>query len=122
MIINAKRQALILSLHQAAPTLVRGLVWVLRLLNLPYQRLECLADVLVVSCASLGPPAVEFLCDPLAVLRTDLPLLWAQVALVSHDDDGNPLDSLKSTDRVSSDGHALSEVEKENGSTTYQVV
>lgn len=83
-----------LELHCDAIALLRRLSRVLGLLNLSNQQLKCLADVLVVPCARLGPAALEFLRQLLAFFGADLALLWPQIALVTYNDDGNGFGTL----------------------------
>lgn len=77
-------------------TLAAGgrLIRILRLLDLSDEQLKGLFDVFVVARAGLGPAAAVLLRQLLAVLSCDLALLGAQVTLVAHDDDRNPLDAL----------------------------
>ena len=87
------------SLHQVTVALLWRLAWVLRLFDLLYHQLKSLADVLVVPRARFGPAALQLLCYLLALLRTDLPLLGAEVALVSYDDNGDCLGTLSISPR-----------------------
>ena len=63
------------NLHQHALATLSRHVRVLRLLDLVDQELECLADVLVVARACLGPRALELLGQLLSLLGRHLPLL-----------------------------------------------
>lgn len=82
------------NLHDDAFVSASRLLWVLGLLDLAYQHLECLLDVLVVLCAGLGPRALELSRECLALLFLHLPLLGPYVALVADDDYGYPVDAL----------------------------
>lgn len=81
-------------LHQNAVALGGCLARVLRLLNLSDQELEGLADVLVVSCARLGPAALNLFGELLSIFRSDLSLLGSQVALVADNADRNGVSTL----------------------------
>jgi len=86
-------------LHDLAFSAVDRLVGVLGFLDLGDKQLECLADVLVVAGASLGPSAVELFRQLPAVLLADLSLLRPQIALVTHNNDRDTVRSLQ-TKRV----------------------
>lgn len=73
-------------LHQLAIALCRRVAWILRLLDLPDQYLERLADVLVISCARLSPAALELICHLLALFGANLSLFGSKIALVSYND------------------------------------
>lgn len=81
-------------LHQDAIALSRCLAGVLRLLDLSDQELERFADVLVISCARLGPAALDLLGHLLSIFGGNLSLLGSQVALVADDDDGDGFGTL----------------------------
>lgn len=83
------------SSHDFALPTVRALGGVLRLLNLRDQELERLGDVLVIAGTGLGPRAVELLRQPAPILLADLSLLWPQIALVTHNDDRDPVRALR---------------------------
>lgn len=83
-----------LLLHQNAIALSWCLAGVLRLFDLSNQEFEGLADVLVVSCARLGPAALYLLGELLAVFGGDLSLLGSQVALVADNADRDGVSAL----------------------------
>lgn len=83
-----------ISSHQYALAAGGRLIGVLRLLDLSDEELESLADVLVVAGTGLGPGAVVLLAQLLSVVGADLSLLGPEIALVAHNDDGDPLDTL----------------------------
>lgn len=80
--------------HDKALAAGGRLIRILRLFDLCDEELKGLVDVLVVAGAGLGPATVVSVGELLAVVGRDLALLGAQIALVAHDDDGDPLDTL----------------------------
>lgn len=66
----------------------------MRLFDLSNEKLKGLANILIVAGTALGPGAVVLLAQLLAVLGADLSLLGSEIALVAHNDDGDPLDTL----------------------------
>lgn len=86
--------SLFFSSHDNALAAGGRLIRILRLFDLCDEQLKSLVDVLVVAGAGLGPAAVVLFGKLLAVVGRDLALLGAQIALVAHDDDGDPLDAL----------------------------
>lgn len=86
------------SLHQNAVALGWCLAGVLRLLNLSDQELKGLANVLVVSCARLGPAALYLFGELLSIFGGDLSLLGSQVALVADNADRNGVSALDDKD------------------------
>lgn len=73
---------------------IRG---VLRFLDLAYQELEGLRYVLVVPCACFGPTALAPLRHLSALLRAHLALLRAEIALVTHNHNGDGIGTLNTT-------------------------
>lgn len=80
--------------HDTALAAGGRLIRVLRLFDLCNEELKGLVDILVVAGTGLRPAAVVLFGDLLAILGRDLALLGAQIALVAHDDDRDPLDAL----------------------------
>lgn len=83
------------SLHEFTLPTARALVGVLGLLDLRNQELKSLANVLVVASAGLGPRAVELLRQLAPVFLADLSLLGPQIALITHNDDRDPVCTLR---------------------------
>lgn len=81
-------------LHESAFTALCGLIWILCLLNLGNKQLKCLCDVFVIPCACLSPPALDLLGQLLSLLSTNLSLFWAQIALITDNNDWDRLSAL----------------------------
>lgn len=92
------------SSHNIALAAGGRLIRVLRLLDLCNEQLKGLGYVLVVASTRLGPGAIVFLGQLLALLGGDLTLFGAQIGLVADDDDGDPLDALTSVMSAESAG------------------
>lgn len=82
------------SSHNTALAAGGRLIRVLRLLDLSNEQLKGLANILVVTGTALRPGAIVLLGQLLSVLGGDLSLLGPEVALIAHNDDGDPLDTL----------------------------
>lgn len=79
--------------HQALAAGWR-LIRVLRLFDLCDEKIKAPANVLVIASAGFCPGAVVLLRQLLSIIGADLALLGAEVALVAHDDDRDPLNAL----------------------------
>lgn len=90
--------------HNRAFGPVRLLIRVLRLLDLADDEFKSLGDIFVVPRTGLGPGTIIFLGQLLAVLDRNLTLLWPQIALVAHDNHGNPVRALASISYVPTNG------------------
>lgn len=82
-------------LHDDTFAARRGLIRVLRLLDLRNEQLKSLGDVFVVSGAGFGPATIVLFRQLLTLVGGNLTLLRTEIALVSDNDNGNPLDTLK---------------------------
>ena len=60
---------------------------ILTLLNFPNHQLKRFLHVLVVSCAGLGPAAVQLRLKRFALLGRDLALFRSKIRLVAYDDE-----------------------------------
>lgn len=97
---------IIVSSRRACPRLVPShdgalvasirLIRVLGLLDLRNELLKGLGDVLVIASTRLGPGTLQLLGKFLAVLGGNLTLLRAKIALVADNNNGKPLNTLRS--------------------------
>lgn len=84
--------------HQYALAAGGRLIRVLRLFDLCDEKIKAPANVLVIASAGFGPGAIVLLRQLLPIICADLALLGAEITLVAHDDDGDPLDALQNGD------------------------
>lgn len=94
-------------IHRLAPlhdgTLAASVrfIGILSLLNLPNELLKGLGDVLVIASTRFGPGTLQLLRKFLPIFGSDLTLLGAEIALVTDNDNREPLNTLGSRPLVS---------------------
>lgn len=81
--------------HQYALATGGRLIRVLRLFDLCDEKIKAPANVLVIASAGFGPGTIVLLGQLLPIICGDLALLGAEIALVAHNDNGDPLDALQ---------------------------
>jgi hypothetical protein len=82
------------SLHDKTLASASRLTRILAPLHFANDELKGLENVLVVACTRLGPGALELFGEDFSVFGRDLALLGAEVGLVAHDNNRDPLDGL----------------------------
>jgi len=90
-------------LHHVAFASTRRFTWIRSLLDLAYHLLERFGHIYIQACASFRKTALELLRQFLSIFFRDMPLVGPQVALVSNNNQGNPVCTLSQVRKMRGD-------------------